>query len=336
MGEGRDHEQDPSQDEDPIQEWLAMVELSESLEEFGYLDESLGGPPPSLGPSVVATAPMIIDTDAGGDPDDSVAIVAAARSVPELALVVTSDEYGGERARFVRHLLDLAGRPEVPVVAGSDLQDDPLYFVDGLFPQDVAKQSEDVAGAVEAVCASTPGPVRWVGMGPLSNLAALQESRPELVAKMVVTQMGGAVNYRDPSRAEHNFRMDPAAVVRILPVLELSVPTFVVSEVTFNPAMEILPESPIYQKWTAPGSPPWASVLRAHIDRWMERYPGSMQHDSLTLAAAMLWPGVAFVRERVALDPLARMTLDAEGIEIAMSISADYPSFMEWLEARVT
>jgi inosine-uridine nucleoside N-ribohydrolase len=334
MGEGRDEDQDPRQDEDPIQEWLAIVETDEIL--FDGEEDLVGGPPPSLGPHPVAFAPVIIDTDAGGDPDDSVAIVAAARSVAELALVVTSDEYGGERARFVRHLLDLAGRPEVPVVAGADLQDDPLYFVDGLFPQDVPKQSDDLVGAVEAVCGSTPGPVRWVGMGPLSNLAALQEVRPELVAKMVVTQMGGAVNYRDPSRAEHNFRMDPAAVIRMLPVLELSVPTFVVSDVTFNPAMEILPESAIYQKWTAPGSPPWASVLRAHCDRWMQRYPGSMQHDSLTLAAALLWPGIRFVRERIALDPLARMTLDAEGIEIAMSISADYESFMEWLEARVT
>ena len=54
-------------------------------------------------------SPMIIDTDIGGDPDDTVAVVAAARSVPELALVVTSDEYSGERARFVRHLLDVAG-----------------------------------------------------------------------------------------------------------------------------------------------------------------------------------------------------------------------------------
>lgn len=310
--------------------------MSESFEELGESAVTPGGPPPPLGPPAAAFAPMIIDTDAGGDPDDDVALVVAARSVPELALVVTSDEYGGERARFVRHLLDLAGRPEVPVVAGSDLGNDRLYFVDGLFPAEVPKQDGDVVAAVEAVCASTPGPVRWVGMGPLSNLAAVQEVRPELVAKMVVTQMGGAINYRDPSRAEHNFRMDPGAVIRMLPVLELSVPTFVVSDVTFNPAMEILPGSAIYEKWAGAASPPWGPVLRAHFDRWMERYPGSMQHDALTLAAAVFWPGVRFVRERVALDELARMRIDAEGIEIAMSVKADYPAFMDWLEERVT
>lgn len=66
-------------------------------------------------------APMVIDTDLGGDPDDTVALVVAARRVPELRLVVTSDEYGGERARLVRYLLDLVGRPDVRVVAGADL-----------------------------------------------------------------------------------------------------------------------------------------------------------------------------------------------------------------------
>jgi hypothetical protein len=64
---------------------------------------------------------VIIDTDIGGDPDDAIALVLAARRLPELALVVTCDELGGERARFARHLLDLLGRGDVPVVAGADV-----------------------------------------------------------------------------------------------------------------------------------------------------------------------------------------------------------------------
>jgi hypothetical protein len=105
----------------------------------------------------------------------------------------------------------------------------------------------------------------------------------------------------------------------------------VVNDVTFNPAVEITPDTAIYKSWTALDAPPWASVLRAHTDRWLERYPGSMQHDALTLAAAMLWPGIRFVRERVLLDPIARMTADESGVEIIRSVSADYPAFMEWL-----
>ncbi|WP_433157302.1 nucleoside hydrolase [Kribbella sp. CA-247076] len=312
--------------------------MGESFEEFGEQADSLkaGGLPPAAGRAAITRAPMIIDTDIGGDPDDTVAVVVAARKVPELALVITSDEYGGERARFVRYLLDLAGRPEVPVVAGSDLGNSRLYCVDGLFPDDLPRQGADVVQAIETVCASTSGPVRWVGMGPLSNLAALHAARPELVDRMVVTQMGGAIVYRDPSRAEHNFRMDPQAVIRMLPVLERGLPTLVVSDVTFNPAMEITADSPIYKRWSEQGAPPWASVLVAHFDRWMERLPGSMQHDGLTLAAAMLWPGIRFARERVVLDPLARMSRGDDGTEIVMSVSADYSAFMSWLEAALS
>ena len=330
MGGSRDEAESTS-------DWLALAGLGESYEELGDVAESLisGGPPPAAGPAPVARGSMIIDTDIGGDPDDTVAVVAAARRVPELALVITSDEYGGERARFVRHLLDLVGRPDVKVVAGSDLGNSRLYFVDGLFPADVPKQDDDLVSAIAEVCASTTGRIRWVGIGPLSNLATLQSQRPELVARLVVTQMGGAFAYRDPSRAEHNFRVDPEAVIRMLPVLEPWRPTFVVNDVTFNPAMEITAGSPIYQRWAQPDAPPWAKILRAQCDRWTERYPGSMQHDGLTLAAATLWPGIRFGRERVALDSIARMSRSGDGTEIIVSISADYTAFMSWLDSTL-
>jgi inosine-uridine nucleoside N-ribohydrolase len=280
----------------------------------------------------LARAPVIIDTDVGGDPDDTVALVVAARLVPELRLVVTSDEYGGERARFARYLLDLVGRTDVRVVVGSDLGNSRMWVTDGLCPADVPRQGTDVVGAVAEVCAAADGRVRWVGMGPLSNLAMLQTERPELVSQLVVTQMGGAINYRDPSRAEHNFRVDPEAAIRMVPALEAWLPTFVVSDVTFNPAIEITKDSPLYQRWAQADAGPFERVLREHCDRWMAKYPGTMQHDALTLAAAMLWPGVRFVRERVAFDEIARMSRSDDGTEIVMSVSADYGAFMSWLE----
>jgi len=172
-------------------------------------------------------------------------------------------------------------------------------------------------------------------MGPLTNLAAVQEARPELVARLQVTQMGGAIVYRDPSRAEHNFRMDPAAAIRMVPLLQRWDPAYVVSDVTFNPATEITPASPLYKRWAEPDAPQWAKVLKLHTDRWLERYPGSMQHDALTLAAALQWPGIRFTRERVVLDELARMSRSEDGVEIEMSVSADYQAFMGWLEAAL-
>ncbi|MEV4262285.1 nucleoside hydrolase [Kribbella sp. NPDC049584] len=318
----------------PGDEWAALAGTSASFEEFEELAGPLirGGPPPAVGVPAIAHAPMIIDTDVGGDPDDTVALVVAARLVPELRLVITGDEYGGERARFARYLLDLVGRTDVRVVAGADLGNSRMWVIDGLCPAEVPRQGTDVVGAVSELCTATAGRIRWVGMGPLSNLARLQAERPELVSQLVVTQMGGAINYRDPARAEHNFRVDPEAAIRMLPALEPWLPTFVVSDVTFTPAMEITKDSPLYQRWAQPDARPFERVLREHCDRWMAKYPGTMQHDALTLAAAMLWPGVRFVRERVVLDEIARMSRHDDGAEIVMSVSADYGAFMSWLE----
>ena len=319
---------------DPGGEWAALAGTSASFEEFEELAGPLirGGPPPGLGEPAIARAPMIVDTDIGGDPDDTVALVVAARLVPELRLVITSDEYGGERARFARYLLDLVGRTDVQVVAGSDLGNSRMWVIDGLCPAEVPRQGTDVVGAVSELCTATDGRIRWVGMGPLSNLAMLQTQQPELVSQLVVTQMGGAINYRDPTRAEHNFRVDPEAAIRMVPALEPWLPTFVLSDVTFNPAMEITKDSPLFRRWARPDARPFERLFREHCDRWMAKYPGTMQHDALTLAAAMLWPGVRFVRERVVLDSSARMSQSDDGTEIVMSVSADYTAFMAWLE----
>ncbi|WP_239373599.1 nucleoside hydrolase [Frankia sp. Cj5] len=284
-----------------------------------------GGPvPPSL-----TNRPIIVDTDIGGDPDDAVAMVAAALTVPELKLVVTGDEIGGERARFARYLLDLCGRPDVVVVAGRQLREGAYFTASGLVPDSVASADTDVLRMAEAACADG-GLVRWVGMGPLSNLADVLDVRPRLARSFVLTQMGGAVRYRDPSRAEHNIRLDPQAARDVLAII--SRPRFVTSDVTFTAEIEIDARSGLYRRFAAPGAPAWAEVLRAHFDQWFARYhPGSMQHDALTLSAALQLPFVDFHMRRIAFDSAGRMTV-GDGKEVFLSRKAAYAPFLHWLE----
>ncbi|GIJ51640.1 hypothetical protein Val02_85260 [Virgisporangium aliadipatigenens] len=283
-------------------------------------------------------APMIIDTDVGGDPDDAVALVAAAALVPELRLVLTSDEHGGERARFARHLLDLAGRPDVSVVAGREVSPrTPYWHADGLVPASVGAQPTDVIAAVGAVCAEAVGPVRWVGMGPLSNLADVLAARPELAERFALTQMGGALNYRDPSRAQHNFRLDVAAVRAVLPAVPR--PRLVTSDVTFRPEMALTRESPEYALLVRPGAPAWAPFLVAHLERWYaDAHPASMQHDALTLAEAMQLPFVQSSLLDVVIDEKGRTGLEGDGLPVKCFLSrrADYPAFRRWLEKALS
>ncbi|MBP2476134.1 pyrimidine-specific ribonucleoside hydrolase [Crossiella equi] len=281
-----------------------------------------------MGPHTEAPGlPLVIDTDAGGDPDDALALVAAA-TVPELALVLTGDELpGGGRARFVRHLLDLLGRPDVPVVAGRDLGNTRLDCIRALVPAEVPAQPTDVLAAVSSVCT---GPVRWAGLGPMSNLADVLTERPELTDRIVLTQMGGALHYRDPDRAEHNVRVDPAAA-RV--VLARAVrPRFVLSDTTFRPELEIRVASPVHQRLAAPAAPPWAGLLAAHLAQWFTRFhPGTVQHDALTLSAALRLPFVPFATDRVVLDGIGRMRQAPEGTEVELSGRADHEAFLPWL-----
>jgi inosine-uridine nucleoside N-ribohydrolase len=304
-------------------------ELAGLAQQFGLPQTVSGDPfPPSQ-----EGAPLIVDTDAGGDPDDAIALVAAAAE-PTLALVSTVDELGGRRARFVRHLLDLLGREDVPVVAGADLGDTRMDCIAGLVPDSVVPQRTDLAEAVAEVVASTDGLVRWAGMGPVTNLAALLTENPALAERLVVTQMGGALNYRDPERAEHNFRLDPAAANTLLTKGKL--PKLVLSDTTFTPELEIAKDSELHRRLAAPTAPAWAKLVTAHMAQWFDRFhPGTIQHDGLALAAALQLPYVALRRERVVLDDIGRMTTSPDGNLVRISVKADYRAFLAWLSRRL-
>lgn len=326
MGESREpHE------EDPISDWLSMISSTEHNGRLRHIAERLraAGPPPIPGGSNHSF--VIIDTDIGGDADDALAVSAAALWLPELALVVTSDECGGQRARFARHLLNLLGRRDVPVVSGIDLGNTKYFCVEDLIPDEIPAQPTDVDHEVRRICSTATLPVRWVGMGPLSNLAQLVDTQPELTRHLQLTQMGGALNYRDPNKAEHNFRLDPAAARRVLATFPE--PQLVTSDITFTDELAVDTRSSLYQALATREAPPWAALLQAHLDRWFERFhPTTIQHDALTLTAAMELPFVGLSNTRIVLDDHARMRrADPDGIPVWMSTRAHYQPFLNWL-----
>ncbi|WP_280246775.1 nucleoside hydrolase [Nocardia abscessus] len=309
----------------------AMLGFATRYPEYSSLADKLraAGPP---SPRVLGT-PIILDTDIGGDPDDAVALTCAARQ-PELALVITADEHNGQRARLARYLLDLVGRPDVPVVAGADLGNTRDWVAEGLTPTTIAAQPDNVIAAVRAICTDTDGPVRWVGCAPLTNLAAVLRAEPDLARQLVITQMGGAINYRDPARAEHNFRLDPAAarfVVATAPEL-----TLVLSDVTFTDEIAISASTDVFTTLSAPEGPEWAALLTAHLERWFSlRYPASKQHDPLTLTVALELPFVELSRPSIRVDADARMSVDPAGRPTWVTSDADYPAFRRWLATQL-
>ena len=89
-----------------------------------------------------------IDTDLGGDIDDlcALAMVLAWPDV-ELVGVTTVAEHGGKRAGYVRYVLDLAGRSDVPVATGAEATH-PAYRIWQALPDEDASPQFQLATIV--------------------------------------------------------------------------------------------------------------------------------------------------------------------------------------------
>ncbi len=280
--------------------------------------------------------PVILDADIGGEPDDAMALVIAARELPELTLVLTSDEMSGQRARFARLLLDAAGRPDVPVVAGRQLSATPCFFTAGLTPGSVVTQPDDVAAAVRAAC-GRGGAARWIGLGPLSNLAALLSRDPGLAQRLLITQLTGTVNRGDPALPPRNFRLDPWAARQVLSAARYL--RLVGFDAAGRPGCEITAATPVFRELAgADGAPlpPWAGLLASHCRQFFARYhPAVLPADPLALAAALRLPFTPFAWAVLTADAAGRISERRGGRAVLLSQDIDYPAFARWLQARL-
>ena len=172
---------------------------------------------------------VVIDTDPGVD--DAVAILMACAS-PELDLLGLTTVFGNcavdVATRNALVLLDVGGRPDVPVARGAA---DPvatpylgpvpqIHGVDGMGDGDpLPSPSGTPVGqsAAEFLCrtaAAHPGEVTILAVGPLTNLALALRLRPDLdtlVERVVVMGGNALVPGNATPAAEANIRNDPEA-----------------------------------------------------------------------------------------------------------------------------
>ena len=165
--------------------------------------------------------------------DDAIAILLAlAAPQTEVAGLTT---LGGNvpRARATRNALALlaaAGRGDIPVARGAARPLAGRYRPSVAFhgpgglsarlPEPPAQAVEPTAvDFLEAQLTAGPGETAVVALGPLTNLARLEQRRPGILGRSAgVVIMGGAVETRGnvTPRAEFNFHSDPVAASRVL------------------------------------------------------------------------------------------------------------------------
>jgi inosine-uridine nucleoside N-ribohydrolase len=164
--------------------------------------------------------PIILDTDIGGDIDDTWALAMLLRS-PELdlKLIVTSSGDTTYRAKIAAKLLQLAGRANVPVGIGIPLQSLPCNqagWVDGYrlahYPGTI---KQDGIGALIEAIMSASEPVTLLCLGPLPNIAAALRREPRIAKRARFVGMHGSLrrgyNGRPEPSAEYNVKAYPLA-----------------------------------------------------------------------------------------------------------------------------
>ncbi|BFG40395.1 hypothetical protein CerSpe_266690 [Prunus speciosa] len=172
---------------------------------------------------------IIIDTDPGID--DAMAIFVALQS-PEVEVIGLTTIYGNVyttlATRNALHLLEVAGRTDIPVAEGSHVTitkgtklriADFVHGADGLgnqnFPPPKGKPIEQSAAAFLVEQANLyPGKITVVALGPLTNIALATQLEPAFAKNIgQIVLLGGAfaVNGNVNPAAEANIFGDPDA-----------------------------------------------------------------------------------------------------------------------------
>ncbi|KAK9757876.1 hypothetical protein RND81_01G192200 [Saponaria officinalis] len=172
---------------------------------------------------------FIIDTDPGID--DAMAIFVALKS-PEVDVIGLTTIFGNVyttlATRNALHLLEVAGRTDIPVAEGSHVTitkctklriADFVHGADGLgnqnFPPPNGKPiAQSAASFLVEQARKYPGEITLVALGPLTNVALAIELDPDFaknIGKIVVLGGAFAVNGNVNPAAEANIFGDPDA-----------------------------------------------------------------------------------------------------------------------------
>ncbi len=242
---------------------------------------------------------IILDTDPGID--DMMAIFLALRS-PELKVEAITPVCGNVPLEFTLanalRLVEIAGRPDVPVAAGAShpllrrlVTSGHVHGANGLGGVDfgaakIKPVRETAPEIIRRIVRESPGEITIVAVGPLTNVALALRSDPELAAMIPqIAIMGGSLSGGNITpAAEFNLYVDPEAA-RI--VFDAQIPlTMVGLDVTRK---VLLSEAQIRQLESAndPVSRTAGKVMRATYERMQKG--GEVRviamHDPLTVAS---------------------------------------------------
>jgi purine nucleosidase len=146
-----------------------------------------------------------LDTDLGGDPDDLCALVMLlGRPDVHITGITTTQDDDGQRAGYLRYILTMLGREEIPVASGArkslttgkiaaPFTGDTRYW-----PDPVEPTLSGAADAIDLLETSIRGGATIACIGPVTNLAMFETFRGGMLRNRRVVVMGGYITPPDP------------------------------------------------------------------------------------------------------------------------------------------
>jgi len=256
--------------------------------------------------------PILIDTDMGVD--DAVAITLAFYSdqVEVVGLVSVEGNVPLDQATAnIGRLLTGLRRSAWPAVGRGLAQPDQgprahhVHGSDGFggieLPTPTEFKTQDFLTVYRQAIEKHGSDLVILAIGPLTNLAAVLEKDPKLLAKAGrIVVMGGAVWYKGnvTPHAEFNFHRDPVAAAA---VLSSGLPVTVVPlDVTRQVALD---ESHVahLRRGRTPGGALLADMIRFPLEQKIDDNLGKFMIHDATALGVVLWPKL-FMRAAVALE----------------------------------
>ncbi len=166
--------------------------------------------------------PVILDTDIGGDIDDTWALVMMLRC-PELDVKMVVSDVGDTvyRAKLLAKMLDIAGRTDVPVGVGVRQNADGAGERQAAWVKDYdladygGKVHDDGVRAMIDAIMDSHQPVTLICIGPMPNIRKALEDRPEIAGRARFVGMHGSFERGCDNKpgmvAEWNVKFDVAS-----------------------------------------------------------------------------------------------------------------------------
>lgn len=260
-----------------------------------------------------------LDTDLGGDPDDLLAL-AMLLGWPEVHVtgITTTQDEDGQRAGYIRYILHMLGREDIPVASGARASmttnevAKPFPPGSAYWPEPIAPLRSGPTEAMDLLERSIRGGATVVCIGPVTNIAMFETFRGDMLRRRHLVIMGGSVDSppdgypRWGAERDWNVQWDTRAMERVLNT-EVALTLVPITTTGRAPLREadldrIAATGPVGALISDQSRAWGAERDYARLGREYAALPDDLvnfHHDPLTVAVALGWPGATLERMRL-------------------------------------